>query len=253
MTRFGMTHAMNRFQRIMGLVNRVRVGAAVPSLVGIEAWGSREVFQVDRHSSQGQQVIDTLTKSVSEIIAKLKHDQAKQLAAMEKDGEVDQDRYKKVGWAQNLSYMKEVEKILEKVDEECCICLENMHRPTLTPCMHLFCHECIQGVVNAATYTLPTCPICRTTFTRTSKFTELTQDVAGAKASKAKGSQAVDESKDIAIVGKGGAEIMVPGPMAAAWKRCKANSLHSSKLNHLIASMQGVLSQDPGAKVIIFT
>lgn len=38
----------------------------------------------------------------------------------------------------------------------CCICLEMFKQPTLTPCGHTFCRDCIHEIVNR-THKCPTC------------------------------------------------------------------------------------------------
>jgi len=44
--------------------------------------------------------------------------------------------------------------------EKCSICMDAMDRPTLTPCHHLFCFECIQSAYQHDTQRK--CPLCRT-------------------------------------------------------------------------------------------
>ena len=45
-------------------------------------------------------------------------------------------------------------------DQTCAICMDAMDRPTVTPCQHLFCYECIQS---AYEHDLARkCPLCRT-------------------------------------------------------------------------------------------
>tara|TARA_B110000008_G_scaffold277863_1_gene320192 strand:+ start:4607 stop:7570 length:2964 start_codon:yes stop_codon:yes gene_type:complete len=43
--------------------------------------------------------------------------------------------------------------------EECCICRDVMERPTVTPCNHMFCYECIQTAYQHDTSRK--CPLCR--------------------------------------------------------------------------------------------
>ena len=45
-------------------------------------------------------------------------------------------------------------------NETCCICRDAMERPTLTPCQHMFCYECIQQSYEHDSQRR--CPLCRT-------------------------------------------------------------------------------------------
>lgn len=45
-------------------------------------------------------------------------------------------------------------------NETCCICRDAIERPTLTPCQHLFCYECIQSAYEHDMERR--CPLCRT-------------------------------------------------------------------------------------------
>lgn len=57
------------------------------------------------------------------------------------------------------SLRKLIESWLEG-NETCCICRDAIERPTLTPCQHLFCYECIQSVYEHDRERR--CPLCRT-------------------------------------------------------------------------------------------
>jgi SNF2 family DNA or RNA helicase len=57
--------------------------------------------------------------------------------------------------------LKTLEKINENIDfnedENCIICYENMEKPILTPCGHMFCNNCIQTCLKIK----PECPMCK--------------------------------------------------------------------------------------------
>ncbi len=57
--------------------------------------------------------------------------------------------------------LKTLERISENInfneDENCIICYENMDKPILTPCGHMFCNNCIQTCIKLK----PECPICK--------------------------------------------------------------------------------------------
>ena len=62
----------------------------------------------------------------------------------------------------NTSYDQSLRRIIEswkRGEEKCSICMDAMDRPTLTPCHHMFCYECIQSAYQHD----PTkkCPLCR--------------------------------------------------------------------------------------------
>ena len=40
---------------------------------------------------------------------------------------------------------------------DCCICLEMYKDPTLTPCGHTYCSDCIHEIINRT----HTCPVCK--------------------------------------------------------------------------------------------
>jgi superfamily II DNA or RNA helicase len=67
-------------------------------------------------------------------------------------------------------FAEEVQKTLENIDEAtCCLCLENMTRPTITECLHMFCHDCIKRSLEFN----DKCPCCRKRL-NTSSFREIT-------------------------------------------------------------------------------
>ena len=61
----------------------------------------------------------------------------------------------------------------EKLTAECVICMEVITRPTITPCTHIFCHDCITQQINHR----PKCPLCRRPISNHS-LTEIALDVA---------------------------------------------------------------------------
>lgn len=62
--------------------------------------------------------------------------------------------------------LKTLEKINDNInfneDENCIICYDNMNKPILTPCGHMFCNSCIQTCINMK----PECPMCKHHITR---------------------------------------------------------------------------------------
>ena len=60
----------------------------------------------------------------------------------------------------------------EKLTAECVICMDVITRPTITPCRHIFCHDCITQQINHR----PKCPMCRRPISNDS-LTEIALDV----------------------------------------------------------------------------
>ena len=69
-----------------------------------------------------------------------------------------------------------VKKTLEDLDTTtCCICMDTIERPTITPCLHIYCHECISQQLNHQRK----CPMCRKSITKESlvEISEQNNDV----------------------------------------------------------------------------
>lgn len=65
----------------------------------------------------------------------------------------------------NSAYDTEVKKTLENLDTtQCVICMDDMERPTITPCNHIFCNECIMQQLSHRSR----CPMCRQVITASS-------------------------------------------------------------------------------------
>jgi hypothetical protein len=61
-------------------------------------------------------------------------------------------------WQENpeVSIKINVNEIMSR-NADCCICFEPFREPTLTPCGHTFCAECIAEIVNRT----HNCPVCK--------------------------------------------------------------------------------------------
>ena len=58
------------------------------------------------------------------------------------------------------TYQKEVKESLNKLSEtSCTLCFETIERPTITPCLHMFCRGCIHRALEYSSK----CPVCRST------------------------------------------------------------------------------------------
>ncbi|KNC99573.1 uncharacterized protein SPPG_04962 [Spizellomyces punctatus DAOM BR117] len=58
---------------------------------------------------------------------------------------------------ENIKYL--INKLVEadQNNEDCCVCLDTLKEPVVTPCAHVFCKACISEVKS----TNPVCPMCR--------------------------------------------------------------------------------------------
>ncbi len=56
-----------------------------------------------------------------------------------------------------LDVLKKINEQVKEDDDNCIICFDKMVNPALTPCGHLFCHECLKMCIQAK----PLCPICK--------------------------------------------------------------------------------------------
>jgi SWI/SNF-related matrix-associated actin-dependent regulator of chromatin subfamily A3 len=50
-----------------------------------------------------------------------------------------------------------VQTLVNYLEEDCCICLEQLKMPTISRCAHVFCKPCITQVIRGK----PSCPLCR--------------------------------------------------------------------------------------------
>ena len=66
---------------------------------------------------------------------------------------------KTLGTAQYDQSLRNIIDSWRNGQEKCAICMDAMDRPTLTPCHHLFCYECIQSAYQHDTQRK--CPLCR--------------------------------------------------------------------------------------------
>jgi len=120
-----------RYQQVMSLVNMLGVSATDPTILPLHVWGER---------------CDTTDFAITNM------------------DDLCQELSKQSGFA------TEVLKTLDKIEETtCCLCLETMVRPTITDCLHLFCHDCIKKSLEFKN----NCPQCRKSLNSNS-FKEIT-------------------------------------------------------------------------------
>jgi len=56
-----------------------------------------------------------------------------------------------------LAVLKKINDKVKEEDDNCIICFDKLENPALTPCGHLFCHECLQMCIHSK----PQCPVCK--------------------------------------------------------------------------------------------
>jgi len=111
-------HGYSDLQRIKSLLNQLSVCAINPRVLPIDKWGT---------------LIET---------GGILHTNIETLQTQLKDN----------------SYEKQVKEALESIeDTTCCLCLETITRPTITDCLHIFCHDCIKKSLEFKN----ACPMCR--------------------------------------------------------------------------------------------
>lgn len=84
---------------------------------------------------------------------------------------------------ENLKALQDMLSLSIQSQEECAICLDNLHTPVITPCAHVFGRECIERVIE----TQKKCPMCRA---------ELKDNSALVQPANEFGDEAKDESID---------------------------------------------------------
>jgi SNF2 family DNA or RNA helicase len=58
---------------------------------------------------------------------------------------------------ENLKALQDMLSLSIQSQEECAVCLDDLHNPVITPCAHVFGRECIERVIEAQ----KKCPMCR--------------------------------------------------------------------------------------------
>lgn len=115
-------------------------------------------------------------------------------------------------------YQKSLKDTLNNLeDETCVICLDILNRPTVTPCFHVFCNECIaQHMAHRRN-----CPMCREEFDAR-RLTEIAED---------KDIETVGD--DISITDMVGRKCTIDKDRYAQWNDSQGRLFKSPKLNAL--------------------
>lgn len=108
----------SEYHRIKSLINQLCIASIDPTLIPIHAWGER--LKEDQFST-------TTVETLHETLGKDK-------------------------------FEEEVKRVLNCLeDTSCSLCLETVSRPTITNCLHIFCHDCIKRSLEFR----KKCPMCR--------------------------------------------------------------------------------------------
>lgn len=119
-----------QFSTVLSLINKIAMAAMDPTILDVSEWGER----------CGDS--DFTISSTDDLSNRLDD---------------------------NKKFEVEVKNTLESLDETTCIlCLETVTRPTITNCLHIYCHDCIKRSLEFKN----TCPICRQTL-HENKFVEI--------------------------------------------------------------------------------
>jgi len=160
--------------------------------------------------SSGQSHLEEVVKQLRAIADA----EAKQLDAAKAANRAELERYEKT-YAFNA-------------DESCCICLDVMDDPLMSPCRHAFCSQCILGVFGRSREP-KTCPLCRTDFTRDQLTKPPTQP-------------AVLEESSSAAAAAAASDTPVP-----------ASVVFNSKIDALMDRLRALRRSQPGSKALVFS
>ena len=109
----------SEFQRVKSLINNICIASVDPTLIPIHMLGKR---------IQGDEFSTTTIHALNDSLGGNK-------------------------------FEEEVKKVVNSLDEATCsLCLETISRPTLTNCLHIYCHDCIKKSLEFR----KKCPMCRT-------------------------------------------------------------------------------------------
>ncbi|PSC76011.1 helicase-like transcription factor isoform B [Micractinium conductrix] len=132
-------------------------------------------------------------------------------------------------------------------DEECAICIDMLEQPTLTPCDHWFCRECIMGLVQSVN---SKCPLCRRNITAF----ELRQGITAAEADAEEASKEAGDGLGAGSAGAGGAGASGAAGGEGGEAPAQGGVLASeSKLQALLKELRAMRRADPTAKALIFS
>ena len=165
-----------------------------------------------------------------------------------------------------VSYASNVAKMLNEavqnqstaLDEECSICLDpiNIRESVVTPCFHVFCKDCLVGVLknrNNRVQKCPNgpCPVCNNEID-SSKILCISDSDDGAIRTKylvSTPQKNMPARKDLSIEQEEAAE---DGAARQVLETAVQGS-GSAKLTAIIEELHNVWEEDPGSKVIIFS
>jgi SNF2 family DNA or RNA helicase len=123
--------------------------------------------------------------------------------------------------------------------EQCAICLDTMQRPVMLRCAHIFCWECVMQVLESRIQQggRAPCPSCRAIFVQDDVI-QLIRPAIMAPPTEAVAEQPLtgDETS-----------------LSEAKRAVSSSKYVPTKIHHLIALMQQILSAEPTAKFVIFS
>ncbi|KAI3434920.1 hypothetical protein D9Q98_002974 [Chlorella vulgaris] len=142
-------------------------------------------------------------------------------------------------------------------EEECPVCMDMLEAPSMTPCLHWFCRECIMGVLAAN----PKCPLCRRCLNAGELRLGITAAEADAEEAAAEAAAAASAAAAAAAAAGGAGEAAAgggggggeAGEQAPAVPPAEAALVSDSKLQALLKELRHMRRANPQAKALIFS
>lgn len=130
-------HAKSRYERLK------RQELAVARVIQV-----MQMLAPVRQAASGGEV--TVVDAIARMEAEVRHDDTDEATRKNKEAVLEL-KLDQIAVATQES--------LSKLDDECVICLEILEEPLQTPCLHLFCADCIKGVLANLPVNARACPL----------------------------------------------------------------------------------------------
>jgi DNA repair protein RAD5 len=243
---------------IFSLLHRLRqtcdhVALTVKSHLDDEEWASQIAQGPDVTKKEATNTKDSIDKKfLDDLMGKFRS-----MQSTGKKGHVSED----APYAAKIALMlnEAVERKASMLKEECSICLDpiNIHESVVTPCFHIFCKDCLVGVLRqpkaaqpseasktSAVLRLPNglCPVCNEEVD-SSKILRLSQS----------GGQIHTSSLLTSMVQPTLVANREGDGAARQTLETAVRGSSSSKLTAILQELEAVWEEEPGSKVLIFS
>ena len=249
--------ASSSWLKIFSLLHRLRqtcshVALTVKSHLDDEEWTSN-ITQSSLGSPKGSLKKATYEKEEGSIDQSFMEDLLQRFKSMQncksEDKSSEADQYRKDN--SNDEYALSVANMLNEaaqndsseLNEECPICLENisMNESAITPCLHIFCKDCLKGFLNKNSH--KSCPVC-------SKEVDSQRILRLIHSKKGKiETSFLHQPRN----GRDKPNISEEDGDARRTLQTAMKGTSSSKLASILEELQLVWEKEPGSKVLIFS